>query len=143
MRSLALLILGVVALAGCSQPASDAPAQAEDSGAATATNAADTSDAPGFEMKPGFYAITSNGMILAKTRLNPDLTYIDYDRQNVRVGGGTWEADGASFCLNPRGDDGEEREQRCWKNGVAGEDGSFATTLSDGSEEYVIVPLNE
>lgn len=141
MRKAALLLPMVVVLAACSQSADSEGAPSPDASDAAASSEA--VDEPGFEMKPGLYAITSEGMILAKTRLNPDFSYIDLNRENVRVGGGIWEADGASFCFNPRGEDGEEREKRCWDNGQTGEDGSFTTTLSDGTEQYVIVPLSE
>ncbi len=131
----------LLTLSACGQPAEvDAP---KETSGQTAAASDEAPDAPGFEMKPGLYAIGSNGTIYAKTRLNTDFTYVDYNPQNVMVGGGTWEVDGASFCFNPRGDDGEVREPRCWVNGVADDDGGFTTTLSDGSESYEIMPLGE
>ncbi len=132
----------LIALSACGETATGSDGDAEVSGEAVDAPArAEAADGPGFVMVPGLYTIGSNGTIYAKTKLEPDGTYIDYNPQNVRVGSGTWDVDGASFCFNPRGEDGEARKQRCWNNGAANADGSFTTTLSDGSESYEITPL--
>ncbi len=144
MRAFAIALPMALALSACggqTERSGEASTSSPDAGQAIA--ASQTVEEEGFEMKPGLYAIEANGTIYAKTRLNPDFTYVDYSPQNVTVGGGTWEVDGATFCFNPRGENGEVREPRCWKNGPAGDGGSFSTTLADGSESYFITPLSE
>ncbi len=132
----------LITLSACGETATGGADETEVSGeAAEAPARAETAEGPGFVMVPGLYAIGSNGTIYAKTKLDADGTYVDYNPQNVRVGSGTWDVDGASFCFNPRGEDGEAREKRCWDNDAASADGSFTTTLSDGSESYEITPL--
>lgn len=143
MCRIAIALPLALALSACGQSADndDGPASLPETDEVVATAA--TAEEVGFEMQPGLYAIGANGTIYAKTRLNADFTYVDYSPENVTVGGGTWEVDGASFCFNPRGENGEKRESRCWDNGPAGDDGSFTTTLADGSESYLITPLSE
>ncbi|MEP5173015.1 MAG: hypothetical protein ABJP48_01570 [Erythrobacter sp.] len=97
----------------------------------------------GFEMTPGLYSISNAGKVYAKTRLNSDLSYTDLSPDNTEVGGGIWEVDGATFCLNPHGNDGELRDKRCWVNSPSDETGSFTATLEDGSESYLLTPISD
>lgn len=90
---------------------------------------------------PGFYAISSNGTVYAKTAFQIDGTYVDYDPQDSQVGSGTWRTDGGSICLQPRGFDGTLPDERCWTIGAPNEDASFTMTLVDGSESYLVTPI--
>lgn len=98
-------------------------------------------EAPGFQVTPGLYATGDGTTIYAQTRLSDDGTYVDLAEGEV-VGSGTWAADGATMCLDPEGD-GEDQQERCWTNGPVKEDGSFTSTLEDGSQSYVVTPISE
>lgn len=91
---------------------------------------------------PGLYAVGDETTEYGTTRLNEDGTYLDYGDENEVVGSGTWRTDGETLCFDPEGD-AELEQEHCWTNEPAGEDGSFRTTLEDGSQSYIVTPIDE
>ncbi len=93
-------------------------------------------------MQPGLYGVGDGTQVYSRTRLNEDGTYVDLNDAGEQVGSGNWAQRGEEMCFDPEGD-GEDQQERCWMQSEPGEDGSFTTTRTDGSESYTVTPLSE
>ena len=93
-------------------------------------------------LEPGLYAVGDETTEYGTTRLNEDGTYIDYGENDEVVGGGTWRTEAETTCFDPEGD-GEEEQEQCWTNEPPGDDGSFMSTRTDGSQSYLVTPIDE
>lgn len=95
------------------------------------------------QMGPGLYSVGDGTQIYSRTRLSEDGTYTDLNDAMESVGGGTWRIAGEDeICFDPEGD-GDDQQERCWRNGPFEEDGSFFSNRVDGSERYKVTPLEE
>lgn len=128
-----LLVALATALSACGAPP-EIDEAADDSSPAASPAA--------YVMGPGKYAIGSEETGYATTEVNADGTYIDRDADGAPVGRGTWRDDRGMACFDPSGD-GPEEQERCWTNSELKEDGSFVSTLEDGSASYTIRPLGD
>lgn len=129
---IAYSIVALAALAGCEQAAPSADGNDADiAGKATAPI-----------MQPGLYQVGDETTDYGTTRLNEDGTYVDYGESDKIVGGGTWRTTGDLLCFDPEGE-AEEEQENCWTNEPVGDDGSFRTTRDDGSQSYLVTPIDE
>lgn len=99
----------------------------------------DVAEPASVEITPGLYAVGDETTEYGRTRLNADGTYVDLNGDKP-VAEGTWTTDGAVMCFDPVGDD-EDQKERCWVNEPANSDGSFISNRDDGSQSYVVTPL--
>ena len=128
MRGLAIASIAL-GLAACGQQAAPEPEPAPEP-------AKEASPAFG----PGLFAVGDGTQIYSRTRLSEDGTYTDFNEEMEPVGGGTWRPDGENVCFDPEGE-GEDQQERCWRNDPPDEDGSFMTYRLDSSEQYKVTPL--
>lgn len=127
-----LALVGALALAGCGSEAADDPLPTEGAEPAAAVQ----------PMGPGLYAVGDETTVYARTRLAEDGTYTDMTEAGETVGGGTWSSSDDVICFDPEGD-GEDQQERCWRNEAPGEDGSFLSRATEGEEVYKVTPLDE
>jgi len=125
MRIAAIAAFSSLVLVGCES--SEAPA--------TATP---QSSAP--VMGPGTYAVGDGTTVYSRTRLDADGSYYDLDDAGATVGTGTWSGAEDIVCFDPEGD-GENEEERCWRNEAPDADGSFMSRRVGGMEHYRVTPL--
>lgn len=124
------LVASVTLLAACGEP-QEAPPEEPQEGSPAA-----------YVMGPGTYAIGSDETAYVTTEVKSDGTYADKDAEGTVVGQGTWRDERGKACFDPEGD-GPEEQERCWINSELQEDGSFVTTMDDGSMSYTVRPLPE
>lgn len=93
-------------------------------------------------MQPGLYAVGDGNQVYARTRLNEDGTYTDYDDALRPVGGGVWAVRDGLMCFDPEGG-GEDQQERCWT--VTGPDanGVIMSARVDSDERYAITPIEK
>ena len=127
-----LALIGALALAGCGGEIPDEAAPTEGAELIPATQ----------PMGPGLYAVGDGTTVYARTRLSADGTYTDMTEAGETVGGGSWSSREDVICFDPEGD-GEDQQERCWRNEAPDKDGSFRSLQVDGEGEYRVMPLEE
>ncbi|MEE4153910.1 MAG: hypothetical protein V2I27_07095 [Erythrobacter sp.] len=93
-------------------------------------------------MGPGLYDVGSGPGALARVDISPDGGFTNLGPDGAVVGQGTWKSTGNVICFDLEGD-GEGLEERCWRNGKPGEDGTFLSRRVGGPEHYLVIPVDE
>ncbi len=93
-------------------------------------------------MGPGLYDIGSGPGALARIDISPDGGFTNLGADGAVVDQGTWTSKGNVICFDLEGD-GAGRDERCWRNGTPGEDGTFLSRRVDGPEHYLVIPVDE
>lgn len=107
----------VLALAACSQPATEEAPAAEEPAATETVEGAGT-----FEYSAG------DGTGTGRIVMHEDGTYVDSFEGETTTG--KWRAGDGQTCFIP---DEVGAEETCWTDGEPGEDGSFTSTSPDGN----------
>lgn len=93
-------------------------------------------------MGPGLYDIGSSPGSLARIDISPDGGFTNLAPDGRVVGQGTWTSTGNVICFDLEGS-GDGLEERCWRNGSPGEDGTFLSRRVGGPEHYLVIPVEE